>query len=210
MTRRSSPSGHAWTIPPSAAKSARRRSVPPHSSFWFRAPRSNSPELAQAKDNPHSVDDAATSPCSLARRAGGEWRSRMWGVAPMRWWIALVIGLSTMPQATQIQGLETATQMQSWCASFEETKVDASQPLVLQTPQAELCWGAFASIQELSSLVDQDGKSLLETCPSPSSTRTEYIRIFLHYTARHPEEGEMDFAGVARRALAETFPCPSN
>jgi hypothetical protein len=73
---------------------------------------------------------------------------------------------------------------------------------------SRVCWGAFAAIQELSQIYE-DGKPILPgICARPSTTRIQYIRIFLRYLGEHPELADAEFAWVAGKALSEAFPCP--
>jgi hypothetical protein len=125
------------------------------------------------------------------------------------WGIALAMGLMTTPESAQAQSVDTALEVQSWCKSFADVKAGANESFAMpRDPRTELCWGAFLSIQQMSAIIDGNGRRVLSICPPASSTRIEYIEIFLRYAEQHPAEGEQAFAGVARRALAGAFPCP--
>jgi hypothetical protein len=104
--------------------------------------------------------------------------------------------------------LETSLQMQSWCASFATVRVgEAGRFKMPDSSDSLVCWGAFASIQELSRLTDDSDKPILGVCTRTTSTRIQDIKIFLQYASRHPEQADLDFALVTLRALREAFPC---
>ena len=124
---------------------------------------------------------------------------------------ALAIGLLVMPGPARSEVPETALEVQSWCRPYATVEVRADGMVYAPVDaNTQFCWGAFAAIQELSVIVDERGKPLLRICPRASVTRVQFIQIFLHYANQHPEQADMDFAGVARRAIAEAFSCPPN
>ena len=102
----------------------------------------------------------------------------------MRFWVFLTVFIIT----TSSSQAETALEVQSWCTTTANAPLLADGKVGLGTTFDDgFCWGAFAAIQDLS--------------------RIEYVKIFLRYVDQHPEQLHMDFAGVARRALAAAFPC---
>lgn len=63
------------------------------------------------------------------------------------------------------------------------------------------------AVQEYAILADQDGKTLLNACPTPDSTTIEALRVFVRYALAHPEKLDLPAAAVAYNAMADVFPC---
>ena len=125
--------------------------------------------------------------------------------------VALAIGLLALPTSGHAQRLETTLQMQSQCKRFAAIEVGGGGRFAMpQDSNSQSCWGAFAAIQELGRIVDEEGRPLLRFCVRPTSTRIQFIKIFLRYAEQHLEQSDLDFAYVVQRALAEAFPCGSN
>jgi hypothetical protein len=127
----------------------------------------------------------------------------------MKWGAAVAISLAVVAAPSYAQNQETALQMQSWCQPFATISVDDRGAFIWPSgTDSRVCWGAFAAIQELSQIYE-DGKPILPgICARPSTTRIQYIRIFLRYVGEHPELADAEFAWVAGKALSEAFPCP--
>ena len=123
---------------------------------------------------------------------------------------ALAISVLTMGAPGRAQTLETTLEMQSWCKPFATISVGNGGAFTMPRDYySYICWGAFASIQELSKIVNDNGKPMMiGICARQSSTRIQYIQIFLRYAQEHPELADADFAWVAGKALSEAFPCP--
>jgi hypothetical protein len=128
--------------------------------------------------------------------------------ASCRWGAILAISFLAGATTGHAQDMETALEMQSWCKPFATAQLKQGGYFAMPPGnESQVCWGAFAAIQQLSSIVYNDGKAMLGICARASSTRIQFIQIFLQYANQHPEQADMDFAGVARRALSEKFPC---
>ena len=126
----------------------------------------------------------------------------------MRWGAALAISVLAIAAPGHAQNLETTLEMQSWCKPFATIKVGEGRTFTMPSDyESRVCWGAFASIQELSRIVNDDGKPMIGFCTRSSSTRIQLIQIFLRYAQEHPEQANSDFAWVAGKALSEAFPC---
>ena len=63
------------------------------------------------------------------------------------------------------------------------------------------------AVQQYATLADQDGKTLLDSCPGPDTTMTEIIRVFVNYGKAHPEKLNLNAAAMAYNAMADAFPC---
>ena len=119
-------------------------------------------------------------------------------------WIGVSIVIAYFPAKA-----ETALEVKSSCKAV--LRVRDSKADYLNLPRnfdAGFCWGAFASLQEISSSFPEgETSSLLGCCPPPDSTRLQYIRIFSKYVDDHPEAGQEDFVTVAIQSLQLAFPC---
>jgi hypothetical protein len=127
--------------------------------------------------------------------------------------IGLLLSLNIFQSSAQAQ--ETSLQVQSWCKFVDNLEISPADEIAIpNTFSAQFCWGAFGAIQQLIYIVDWNnesktgsGKPMLGVCAPQGSDRVQYIKIFMRYADRHPEQGHIEFAGVARRALADAFPC---
>jgi Rap1a immunity proteins len=103
----------------------------------------------------------------------------------------------------------SALEMESSCKFIDTAPLRLDGTIgIPDTSRAGYCWGAFAAIQQLSLAADHEsGAKTLEICRPANSTEAQYIKIFLRYVERHPEEAHLLFAQVALYALQEAFPC---
>jgi hypothetical protein len=65
-------------------------------------------------------------------------------------------------------------------------------------------------IGQLISAVDDRGAKTLAVCAPPNSTAAQFVKVFMRYVERHPEEAHLPFAAVVLYALKDAFPCASN
>jgi Ssp1 endopeptidase immunity protein Rap1a len=119
-------------------------------------------------------------------------------------WVCLLMLLATPAFA------ETALEMQSECASFRSANLRGNMVEFDQTFDTGVCWGAFAAIQAATVTTGANNDRLLGVCPSPESTRVEFIKIFLRRVDEHPEVGHLNFWPVALNALIAAFPCKAS
>ncbi len=93
---------------------------------------------------------------------------------------------------------ETTEEMVSACKAISTAQVTNQHISLPQDFDSGVCWGAFATIQTVMTLVDPTtSKHLLPACISAGSTRTQLIQIFLVYAQSHPEEYQKDYFVVA-------------
>ena len=74
-------------------------------------------------------------------------------------------------------------------------------------PDVNQCWGFMSAVQQYAALADQDGKTLLDACPSADSTTLQIVRTFTSYARAHPEKLSLEAAAVAYNAMRDRFPC---
>jgi hypothetical protein len=102
---------------------------------------------------------------------------------------------------------ETALEIASACRGVASAPIQGNQVWFARDYPSGLCWGAFATIQELSTIQWPNGTMMLGACPPPASTRIELIKVFLRYTDDHPEMLHESFAAVVLPALVQAYPC---
>jgi hypothetical protein len=120
--------------------------------------------------------------------------------------ITVFLGLACLPAKA-----ETAGEVRASCKAILKARA-MKRNGYLDFPgnfETGFCWGAFASLQQISGFFPEGEKqSLLGSCPPPDSTRLQYIKIFSQYVDGHPEIGQEDFVTIAIQALQLAFPCP--
>ena len=78
----------------------------------------------------------------------------------------------------------------------------------IEIPSAGLfCWHYFSALQNMSVLVDQNGRSLLGICAPEKTTLLDYVRIVVEYAQQHPQAMQGNAAALAVMALSKAFPC---
>ena len=107
---------------------------------------------------------------------------------------------------------ETTEDMVSSCKAIStQGQVNNGHVSLPQDFNSGVCWGAFATIQTVATLVDPITlKHLLPVCIPPGTTRTQLIQIFLVYAQAHPEEYQKDYFVVALTSMNKAFSCPSS
>jgi hypothetical protein len=103
---------------------------------------------------------------------------------------------------------ESAEEMLSSCKQIADAKVSNGKVTLPQDFQSGKCWGAFGTFQELASVIINPAKEpAFGVCAPASSTRTQYIAIFVEYVRRNPKRLNDGFFDVAWAALVDAFPC---
>jgi hypothetical protein len=118
---------------------------------------------------------------------------------------AVLLLLSSLPTLAQLQ---SGNELLLSCEVLERgLKVSGDKQLTIpHDPQAFMCWGFMAAIQQLST-IREDNRRILNACPPPTSTLTQLIRVFTNYAQSHPEELHQPAAWIAVNALRHAFPC---
>ncbi len=120
----------------------------------------------------------------------------------------LLIGLMGLILTTgSVQGETTALEMVSACRGVASAPIQGNQVWFARDYPSGLCWGAFATIQDLSTVQLTDGTAMLGSCPPVPSNRVELIKVFLKYADDHPEKLHNSFAAVFLEALFQAYPC---
>jgi hypothetical protein len=106
---------------------------------------------------------------------------------------------------------ETTEEMASSCKAISAAKIVGGQISLPPDFASGVCWGAFATIQTVVTIVDPITlKHFFPVCVPAGSTRTQLIQIFLVYAQAHPEEYQKDYFVVALTSMSKAFPCPSS
>jgi Rap1a immunity proteins len=120
--------------------------------------------------------------------------------------LALVaVPFSSRPARAFETGRELAAQCKSVDASALRSERDAYIP---GTSAALQCWGYMQAMQDLSVLVDDDGKRIMGACPNEKTSLLQMTHAFVGYAERHSSDLNNDAALIVAEALKETFPCP--
>jgi Ssp1 endopeptidase immunity protein Rap1a len=121
--------------------------------------------------------------------------------------------LALLALVTASLGLaESAEEMLSSCKLLADAKVSNGQVTLPKDFESGRCWGAFGTFQDLARTSMPRPPALREEpvfgfCAPSSSTRTQYIAIFVEYARRNPKRLNEDFFDVALDALVDAFPC---
>jgi hypothetical protein len=106
---------------------------------------------------------------------------------PMRCLIGLMICLLTVPISASA---ESVLEVESKCRAIATVEIRANGVVHLPLDaDTQFCWGAFASIQQVISILDENGQWLFRVCAPQETTRVQLIKIFLKYSNQHPELG---------------------
>jgi hypothetical protein len=106
---------------------------------------------------------------------------------------------------------ETALQVYSWFKDIAEHSkaLEYGNWFMKSTFDNGYCWGAFATIQELSGFMEHDTKRhILAICLPDGSGRMQIIKVFTRYVDEHPELSHQEFSIVALNSLVKAYRCP--
>jgi hypothetical protein len=103
---------------------------------------------------------------------------------------------------------ETTEEMVSACKAISAAQVTHEHVSLPQDFASGVCWGAFATIQTVMTIVDPNtSKPFFPACVPSGTTRTQLIQVFLVYAQAHPEEYQKDYFIVAVTSMHKAFPC---
>jgi hypothetical protein len=120
--------------------------------------------------------------------------------------LAAVIVLLFPPRA---HAFESARELAAQCKTVETSNIQKGTDLFIPgTKEALQCWGYMQAMQDLSVLVDENGRRLMGACPDERTTLLELTRAFVAYADRHSDGSDNDAALMVMAALREAFPCP--
>jgi hypothetical protein len=122
----------------------------------------------------------------------------------------LVAAILTVAALSVMNGSAAAiapAQLQQSCQSVLRA-AGATEKATIDIPVTGLaCWYYMAAVQNMSAVVDQDGRPLLGICAPAGTTLIQYVRIFARYAQRHPEKDSDNAAPLVLHALLDAFPC---
>jgi antitoxin component of MazEF toxin-antitoxin module len=109
----------------------------------------------------------------------------------------------------RVRAFESARELAAQCKSVQPFNIaSGTDALIPGTKGALQCWGYLQAMQDLSVLVDENGKRLMGACPNERTTLMQLSRAFVAYADRHSNESDNDAALIVMDALRESFPCP--
>lgn len=100
----------------------------------------------------------------------------------------------------------TAGEMLSKCSSFRDAR-EVNGAVRLVDIEAGVCFGAFLTIWETTSVVNNEKLPMLYICAPRGTTVVQFIRIFVQYAEVHPEEQHEPSFLIAADSLIRAFPC---
>jgi hypothetical protein len=103
---------------------------------------------------------------------------------------------------------DTAAEMFSACKPLAEAHVEEGYVKMPGTQSASKCWGAFAAIQDETTLIDGEDRHIFPFgCVPATAKRTDLIAVFVEYVRRHPEQRQEKFVSVVIDAFGAAYPC---
>jgi hypothetical protein len=70
-----------------------------------------------------------------------------------------------------------------------------------------LCWYYMAAVQDMSTIVDQNGQPLLGVCAPSTTSLLDYVRAFVRSEKSNPASVGKNAAAHELTALLKAFPC---
>lgn len=127
----------------------------------------------------------------------------------MRKTLGILIAAMVLLNAPTAAEAYTINEMGNWCEELSDNiKIHSDSSIRYDnTRNNNICYGAFAAIQQLTTFVDKNQNRLLSICTPSESTLTQMVSIFVKYAKEHPEKGHLPFTSGAILALNEAFPC---
>lgn len=102
---------------------------------------------------------------------------------------------------------QTAQQLLSACRPVALGEVTAEGVRFGRTFETGLCWGTFAMLQEVVVRGDEQRRPLLQACVPASSTRSQFVQVFVKYAEARPERLHEEGAAMALEGLQQAYPC---
>ena len=123
----------------------------------------------------------------------------------------LIIALVVLACSCGAAAADTAEDLLNSCGNFtSKVTVMPNGTLNLHgNPDANMCWGYFAAVQDLGTVVwTGETNPILGACIPPGSSVTQLIRVFVDYANRNPAKLNVSPGLMVLDALAAAFPCP--
>jgi hypothetical protein len=78
----------------------------------------------------------------------------------------------------------------------------------IEIPAAGLpCWYYMAAVQDMSTIVDQNGQPVLGVCAPSTTSLLDYVRSFVHSEQNNQASAGKNAAAQELTALLNAFPC---
>lgn len=121
--------------------------------------------------------------------------------------VAAILTVAALSVMNGSAAAETPTELLQSCQNVLRA-AGATDKATIEIPVAGLtCWYYMSAVQNMSAVVDQDGRPLLGICAPAGTTLMQYVRIFARYAQRHPEKDMDNAAPLVLHALIDAFPC---
>lgn len=77
----------------------------------------------------------------------------------------------------QASAIESGNDLLQICDEFQRDMRTSDGRIFMSSGNSYVCWGYMNAIQQLSAIVDENGKTLARACPPEQSTLTQLIRV---------------------------------
>jgi hypothetical protein len=109
------------------------------------------------------------------------------------------------------EGAQAATPVRdllSGCQSLERGKTGRGNHIEIpKTKSSLVCWGYMKAMQDLSVWTDENGHTILGSCPPERTTTLDLIRSFVRYGRSHRRELPSNAALAVTKACQQAFAC---
>ena len=125
-----------------------------------------------------------------------------------RYALALFALAAPFAHSDKARAIESAQELLNACQELEKDREGSGKDILIPSSKdALVCWGYMQAMQDLSVLVDQNGRRLIGSCPPEETTSLQLIDAFLAYARAHAGELRGNAAAVVVKAFVERFPC---
>lgn len=122
---------------------------------------------------------------------------------------AVIVAATPAFGAEPTSVIDSAQTLAQACRSME--RIVGSKPrkaTAFVTTDMLLCLGYMQAMQDLATVVDDNGQGVLGSCPDERTTLIELIQAFLDYSRSHPDGTSEKAAIAAIRSFRIAYPCP--
>ena len=121
--------------------------------------------------------------------------------------IALLLAIVIPFGDTDARADWTTAQLAGACQNLDKSLVLVGDGVRFQQDfETIYCWGYMGAVQDLAAFREA-GSPVLMFCAPPASTTTQFIKIFLSWSNRNPQNLHLSAPISVLNSLIEAFPC---
>src|SRR5262245_13920795 len=125
----------------------------------------------------HQVDVAGFFP-----RPGRERFAMRGRRKAVRYALALLALVALFSGSDKARAIDSARELVDACQDLEKDREGSGKDILIpNSTEALVCWGYMQAMQDLSVLVDQNGRRVTGSCPPEEATSLQLIQAFLAY-----------------------------